>query len=173
MMNKKILEMLNEQVTKELYSSILYLQMAAWCETQDLSGFANWMKIQSQEELDHLKIFYQFISDSGGMVEIGAIQKAPVDYSSPLDILEKSLAHEKIITAAIHNLMEVAMESKDYPTISFLDWFIREQVEEEATLCNLINNVKRIGNSGEGIFMFDNNLSQRTYTLPGPLAGKE
>ncbi len=172
-MNKKILKMLNEQITKELYSSILYLQMAAWYENENLSGFAHWMQVQSQEELDHAKIFYQFICDSGGMVEIGAILKTPITYSSPLDVLEKSLEHEKIVTKAIHNLMKAAMDENDYPTTSFLNWFVNEQVEEEATFSKLIDNVKRIGDSGEGIFMFDNKMGQRIYTVPGPLAEKK
>lgn len=172
-MNEKMLKMLNEQVTNEIYSSLLYLQMAAWCEYENLSGFAHWMNLQSQEELDHVKIFYRFIADRGGLFEIGEIPKAPKNYSSPLDVLEQSLEHERLVTKAIHDLMEAAMDIRDYPTISFLDWFVKEQVEEEASLSNLIESVKRIGKSGEGIFMLDSKMGQRAYAMPTSLAEKK
>lgn len=172
MLNKQMLAKLNEQITKETYSGYLYLQMAAWFESQNLSGFANWMKIQAQEEISHMMIFYNYVNERGGMVEFGAIDKPPEDYSSSLDIFEKTLTHEQKVTASINDLMDLAIAEKDYATKNRLEWFISEQVEEEANASELVNKVKLIGEQGNGIFMLDKELSTRTFTMPSPLLGE-
>ncbi|MBN1257331.1 MAG: ferritin [Planctomycetes bacterium] len=170
MLSDKITKQLNEQITKELYSSYLYLQMAAWLDSQTLPGFASWMKIQAQEEIAHAMIFYNYVNERGGVVDLGAIGKPPQDYKSPLQVFEKTLAHEQTVTASINALMKLAISEDDYATKNRLEWFIEEQVEEEANPTEIINKLKIVGDRGDGILLLDQQLGTRVFTPPPPLA---
>ncbi|MFH0910521.1 MAG: ferritin [Planctomycetota bacterium] len=170
MISKDILKALNEQITKELYSSYLYLQMSAYLEGQNLKGMANWMRVQAQEEIAHAIIFYNYVNERGGLVKLGAIDQPPPDYASPLDVFEKTLAHEKTVTASIHHLMDMAIAEKDYATRTRLEWFIEEQVEEEANPTEIIGKLKLTGGKGGGLLFLDQGLGARIYVQPAPLA---
>jgi len=169
MLSKKVLKALNEQITKELYSSYLYLQMAAWFDSQTLPGLAGWMKVQAQEEIAHAMIFYNYVNERGGAIEVGAIDKPPAKYKSPLDVFETTLKHEQKVTESINNIMDLAIQEKDFATQNRLEWFIGEQVEEEANPTEIIGKLKLIGNQGQGLFMLDKELGVRTFTMPAPL----
>lgn len=170
MLSERMLNALNDQITKELYSSYLYLQMAAYFDDSSLSGFANWMKVQAQEEASHAMIFYNYVCERGGMVDLGAIEKPPADYADALEVFKKVLAHEEVVTASINNLMDIAREEKDYATQNRLEWFIAEQVEEEATAGDLIGKLELVS-GGHGVFMVDKELGARAFNPPSPLAG--
>ncbi len=171
MLSEKMLNGLNDQITKEIYSSYLYLQMAAWFENRSLSGFANWMKVQAQEELSHAMILFNFANERGGFVTLGAVDKPETDFSSAQDVFAKTLAHEQLVTASINSLMDIAIAEKDYATKNRLDWFVDEQVEEEANASALFDKLQLIGDKGNAIFMMDKELAARTFVMPSPLAG--
>jgi ferritin len=169
MLSKKVAKALNEQVTKEIASSYLYLQMAAWFETQNLKGFATWLKVQAQEELAHGMIFYNFLVERGAQVELGEIAKPEAVFSSAQHVFERVLAHEEGVTASINNIMDVAIKDHDYATQRRLDWFISEQVEEEANATEIIARTKLLGD-GQSLFLLDKDLGLRTFVMPPPLA---
>jgi len=171
MLSDGMLNGLNEQITKELYSAYLYLQMAAYFDDENLPGFAAWMKVQSQEEIAHAMIFYNYLNERGGRVILGGFEQPPAEYASPLDVFEKTLGHEQKVTASINNLMDMAVDEKDYATQNRLEWFIKEQVEEEATPTEIIGKLKLVGGQGSGLFMIDRELGARVFTPPAPLAG--
>ena len=129
MLSKKMQDAINEQIKNELYSGYLYLAMAAYAEDQNLPGFAHWMKAQCQEEVEHAMKFFDYITERGGRVELGAIDQPPVEFESPTQIFEMTLEHERKVTALINSLYELALAEKDYPTQVLLHWFIEEQVE--------------------------------------------
>ena len=170
MLSDAMVKAVNDQITKELYSSYLYLQMGAWFEGQSLPGFANWMKIQAQEEISHGMIFFNYVCECGGLVELGAIDKPGLGFKSALDVFEKVLEHEKVVTASINNLMDIALSEKHYATQRRLDWFINEQVEEEGNAMDLIGRLKLVS-GGQGLFMLDKDLAGRVFVVPSPLAG--
>ena len=157
-----MLEALNKQINEELYSSYLYLSMSAWFDNIGLKGFANWMKVQSKEELEHAMKFYNYIISRGGKVCLHEIKAPPHEWQSPLHAFEETLKHEKHITECINKLVELAEEEKDRATFNMLQWFVDEQVEEEANDEEIIAKLKMIEGSN-GIFMLDNQLAQRKY----------
>jgi len=157
-----MLEALNKQINEELYSSYLYLSMSAWFENIGLKGFANWMKVQAKEELGHAMKFYKYIISRGGRVQLHEIKAPPHEWQSPLHAFEETLKHEKHITECINKLVELAEEEKDRATFNMLQWFVDEQVEEEANDEEIIAKLKMIEGSN-GIFMLDNQLAQRKY----------
>ncbi|MBN1464376.1 ferritin [candidate division KSB1 bacterium] len=152
---------LNDQINKELYSAYYYYAMAAYLENQGFEGMANFMKAQAVEETSHAQKFYHYVNEQGGRVVLEAIDKPPVEYDSPKQIFELGLEHEKFVTSRIHNLVSLATDEKDYATKSFLDWFVKEQVEEEATMDAIVNKFNMIGNAGHGLFMLDAKLGER------------
>ena len=162
-MNNKIQKSINDQINAEMYSAYLYLAMGAYFDASGLTGFANWMKVQAQEEMSHAMKFYNFVYERGGKVELGAIEKPSADFKSPLDVMKEVLAHEKIVTGLIHNLYELATKEKDYAFQSFLKWFIDEQVEEEGNASDLIEKLQLAGEKGPGLFMMDKELATRTF----------
>ena len=162
-MNNKIQKSINDQINAEMYSAYLYLAMGAYFDASSLTGFANWMKVQAQEEMSHAMKFYNFVYERGGKVELGAIEKPSADFKSPLDVMKEVLAHEKIVTGLIHNLYELATKEKDYAFQSFLKWFIDEQVEEEGNASDLIEKLQLAGEKGPGLFMMDKELATRTF----------
>jgi ferritin len=170
MLDERMLAALNDQITKELYSSYLYLQMAAWLDARSLSGMAAWMKVQAQEELSHTMIFYNYVTERGGFVELGAIDKPPASFESVEAVFAATLEHEQKVTASINSLMDLALELKDYATRNRLEWFISEQVEEENNVGSILEKVKMIG-SGHALYMLDKELASRTFAMPSPLAG--
>jgi len=170
MLSPKLLQALNEQITKELFSSYLYLQMAAWFDSHNLAGMANWMKIQAQEEASHAMIFYNYVTERGGAVELGAIAKPEGNYASAVDVFKATLAHEETVTASINNLVSLAEAEKDYATRGRLLWFVDEQVEEESNAMTLIGTLEMV-RDGNGLFQIDRELGTRVFNVPAPLAG--
>jgi len=171
MINKKMEEALNAQVNAELYSAYLYLSMAAYFESIDLAGFANWMRIQFQEEQLHAFKLYDHIIGRGGRVDLKAIDKPPSKWDSPLAIFEATLEHEQKVTALINDLVYLARREKDNATEIFLQWFVSEQVEEEDNAGKIVGQLKLIKNSPQAMFMIDKEMSQRVFTPAAPAEG--
>ncbi len=160
-LSKKMLDALNEQIKEELASAYIYLSMAAYYESINLPGFAHWMRGQSQEELAHAFKFYDYIHDRGGRVVLQALGQPPVDFDGPTDVFGKTLEHEQFITGCIHKLYALAAEEKDYASLSILQWFVNEQVEEEKTAGEILHMLKMIGDKGQGLILLDRQLAQR------------
>ena len=161
-MNKRMEEAFNNQINEELFSSYIYLAMAAHFEAENLEGFANWMKLQAQEEVEHAMRLFDHISRRGGRVVLKAIGEPSVDFGSPLEAFEKALAHEQHITGCIHDLYAMAQEEKDYPAQSQLQWFIDEQVEEEENTGRVVDLLKLAGDNKGALFMLDRELGSRS-----------
>ncbi len=161
MLPKKVQDALNQQINHELYSSYLYLAMAAHFESTNMPGFAHWMRVQSGEETEHGMKFYHYIFERGGKVFLDAIAKPPTDYKTPLDTMKKVLEHEKKVTGTIEALYELALKEKDYATQVLLHWFIKEQVEEEKNATEIIEMLKAIGDAPAGLAMLDSRLGAR------------
>ncbi|MEA3494463.1 MAG: ferritin [Bacteroidota bacterium] len=162
-MNKKINDAINKQIAAESYSAFLYLSMAAYCETNNFKGMANWLKVQYQEELTHALKLYQFILDRGGIIELQQLDKPETDFSSPLEVFQKAYEHEQKVTGMINDLYELAKEEKDYAFQEVLHWFIKEQVEEEANSSEIAENLKKVGNDGNGLLLIDQQLASRVF----------
>ena len=163
MLKERIQKALNEQINAEQYSALLYLSMSSWFEDKGLPGFANWMYVQYQEELTHANKFFKFVNDRSGKVELMGIEQMPVKFESVLDVVEKTLEHEQKITAMIDNLVNIAVEERDHASQSFLQWFVDEQVEEEANVTDILDSLKLTGGKGNGMYMLDRELRQRTF----------
>jgi ferritin len=161
MISKSIQEALNAQINEELYSSYLYLAMAAHFDAQNLTGFANWMKVQSSEERAHAMKFYSYVYDRGGTVILRAIQMPPSKFKTPLDVFKQVLEHELKITKLITKLYEQVVKEKDYPSQILLQWFINEQVEEEKNDNEIINQLEMLGDSPVSLMMMDRKLAER------------
>ena len=166
MISKKIEKALNKQINAELYSAYLYLSMVAYFESVNLPGFANWMKVQTQEELMHAMKIYDFVNERGGRVVLKAIEAPPTEWDSPLDAFEATYKHEQKVTGLINNLVNLAIEEKDHATSSFLQWFVNEQVEEESSVDKVAQKLKMVEKSPGGVFMIDSELGQRVFTPP-------
>ena len=152
---------ISDQVTAEFYSSYLYLAMSAWCETQNFKGFARWMRMQSEEEKEHAFKLFDYLVNRGGCVTLGALDAPPGDFDSVQDVFEKTLAHEKGVTAGIHKLNELAIKEKDYATTTHLQWFISEQVEEEASADEILNQIKMVEGRPGSLFYIDRHVGKR------------
>ena len=161
-----MLDELNRQVNAELYSSYLYLSMAAYFESINLKGFANWMKIQAQEEVTHAMKFFDYINERGGRVTLDTIKKPPAEWKSPLDVFENTYKHEVNVTKMINSLVDLAIREKDHATYNMLQWFVAEQVEEEASADAIRQQLKFIGKDGRGLLMLDRELSRRLFIPP-------
>ncbi len=162
MVSQKIVDALNLQVNKELFSSYLYLSMSSYFDGKNLSGMTQWMKLQSQEEYEHAMKFYDFILRLGGKVKLSAIEEPQTDWDSPLKVFEDSLHHEQYISKSIYQLMDLAIEESHHPTKSFLQWFVDEQVEEEDSVQQVVENFKMIGEDKGALFMLDRELGVRS-----------
>jgi len=163
MIDKKIEDAVNGQINEEIYSAYLYLSMSAYFEFLNLKGFANWMYVQYQEEMDHAMKFYNYLSGRGGQIRLYAIKEPPYEWNSPLNAFEETLKHEQHITKCINDLVDLTEKEKDRATFSLLQWYVDEQVEEEANDEEIISQLKRIGDSGHGLMMLDRELAQRVY----------
>ncbi|MDD3049544.1 MAG: ferritin [Candidatus Cloacimonetes bacterium] len=166
MISKRLQDAINAQINKELFSEYLYLSMAAYFESVNLPGFANFMKMQVLEERFHAMKFFEYLAERGGRVYLEQINKPEIEFSSIIEIFEKSYKHEQFISKSIYELMDIAIEEKDHATKSFLNWYVDEQVEEEATMDAILNKLKMIDGKGQGILMMDNELAQRAFTPP-------
>ncbi|MDX9723905.1 MAG: ferritin [Myxococcota bacterium] len=171
MLKEELQKALNEQINAELFSSYLYLSMAAYFEDLGLAGFASWMKVQAQEELLHSGKFYTFINERRGRVQLLPIEGPQLEWESPLAAFKAAFEHECYISERIHKLVSLARKHEDYPTENFLQWFVAEQVEEEATADGIVQRLKLIGDNSGGVFMLDRELGARTFALPA--AGAE
>lgn len=161
MIPKAMQDAMNEQIKNELYSAYLYLSMAGHFESKTLNGFANWLRIQAKEELGHAMKFFDFILERGGTVALKAIDQPPASWNSNLEAFEQVLAHEQKVTKNIHDLYELALKEKDYPSQVMLQWFIEEQVEEEKNATEIIEKLKMIEAHGTAVLMLDHELAKR------------
>jgi ferritin len=166
MISEKMQEALNGQLNAELYSSYLYLSMAAYFQDLNMGGCANWMRVQAQEEDMHAMKFYNFINERGGRVVLKTIDGPPTEWDSPLAAFEAVLEHEQKVTGLINELVELALAEHDHATNIFLQWFVTEQVEEEDSANDVIQQIKMVGEAQGGLFMLDRELGQRTFTAP-------
>lgn len=164
MVTKKMDVALNKQLNAELYSGYLYLSMAAYFEDTNLSGFANWMKVQFQEELSHGMKFYNYIIQRGAKVTLEEIEKPKGQWNSPVEVFQQVLSHEEKVSGLINDLVDLAIKEKDHATNNFLQWFVSEQVEEEESASEALNKVKLASESSHGFFLVDSEFGQRTYT---------
>jgi len=167
MLSKKLEEAINEQINKELYSGYLYLSMSAYCEAENLPGAANWMRIQAQEELGHAMRLFDHVKARGGRVVLNAIEMPPPVWKSPLGMFEEVLEHERKVTGLINRLYEVALSENDYATQIELQWFITEQVEEEESAGQVVEQLRRVGDQPMGLLMLDGQLGQRQAAPSG------
>ncbi len=161
MISKKMADALNGQVNKEFYSSYLYLSMAAWSQAKNLKGFANWFSIQAQEELGHALKFFKYLEDQGATIRLQAIDAPTATFASPTAVFEATLKHEQFITESIHKLVDQAVAEKDHATQIMLQWFVTEQVEEEANAMDIVQKLKLVGDDPRGLFLVDRELAQR------------
>jgi len=159
--NQKIQKVLNEQINAELYSAYLYLSMSAYCESINLKGFAHWMRVQAKEEIGHAMKIYSYTHERVGRVILAAVEQPPTEWKSTINVFEETLKHENKVTQLIHNLVELANTEKDYATNSFLKWFIDEQVEEENQANEILQQLKMIKESPQGLLILDSKLGQR------------
>lgn len=166
MINEKLEKSFNDQINKELYSEYLYLSMQAYFERLNLKGFVNWMSVQVQEEHAHALGMFDYLNQRGGNVQLEAIDKPETDWESPLAVFEQVLEHEEYVTSRINALMDVAEETKDRAAMSFLNWYLKEQVEEEDNVGNVLATLKLIGDDKKALLMLDKDLATRTFVQP-------
>jgi len=163
MLKERLEKELNKQLNKELFSAYLYLSMSANFQSKDMLGFANWMFIQSQEEMTHAQKIYNYLNERGAKVVLEQINKPQIEWDSSLKAFEDAFKHEEFITESINNLVNIALEEKDHATHIFLQWFVTEQVEEEASVTEIINKLKLMKDAPGAIFMLDRELGQRQF----------
>ena len=165
-MDKKVSELLNAQINKEFYSAYLYLDFANYFERRGLSGFAHWYEVQAQEERDRAMLFYRYLLNNGETVTLEAIDAPKTEGKKDLDVLEAALAHEKYVTALVNEIYAAAYAVKDFRAMQFLDWFVKEQGEEEKNASDLITKMQLFGSDAKGLYMLDNELKARVYSAP-------
>lgn len=161
MVSKKMEEALNKQLNLELYSAYIYASMGACFDARNLSGFSGWMKAQAKEEVEHAGKFYGYINDVNGRVVLQAIDKPQTDWDTPLAAFKDALKHEQHVTASISKLVSLAREENDYATEAFLQWFVKEQVEEESHVGSVVDKLELVGDNPNGLLMMDGRLAQR------------
>jgi ferritin len=166
MISKKMEEALNGQINAEMYSAYLYLSMESYFRSLNLNGFANWMRVQTQEEMMHAMKIYDFVNERGGRVTLKAIEGPPTKWESPLTVFEAVYAHEQKVTGLINELVDLAIKEKDHATNTFLQWFVNEQVEEESSAEKIVQQLKMMKDAPGGMFMLDRELGQRVFTPP-------
>jgi ferritin len=161
--NKKVEQVLNKQVNAEFWSAYLYLSMSAWCESKGMKGFANWMRVQFQEETSHALKIFNYVLNRSGEIKLEPIAAVEVSWQSLLHMFEETYKHECIVTDMIANCYEVAVAEKDHATATMLQWFINEQTEEESNALEIIDQIKLVGEKGEGIYLLDKELATRVF----------
>ncbi len=166
MISEKMEKAFNDQINKELYSEYLYLAMQAYFERLNLKGFVNWFTVQVQEEHAHAMGMFNYVHERGGEVELEAIEKPQTKWASPIACFEQVLEHEQFVTSRINALMDTADEVKDRAALSFLDWYLKEQVEEESNVGGVLATLKLIGDDKKALLMLDKELAARTFVQP-------
>lgn len=166
MFSPALLDAMNEQMKNEFASAYLYLAMAGYFQSEDLPGMASWMRVQALEEMSHAEKFFNFICEAGGRADVRAIPAPENNYASPLECFRAVLRHENFVTASINNLATLARNDNNHATGIFLQWFITEQIEEEASVGLTIKKLERIGNDGNGLLRLDDELGQRVFVPP-------
>ena len=166
MLDKKVAELINDQVNKEFYSAYLYLDFSIYYEDIGLDGFANWYKIQAQEERDHAMLMLQYLQNNGEKVTLQAIAKPDKELTDKLQVLKLGLEHEQYVTSLIHTIYEAAYNVKDFRSMQFLDWFVKEQGEEEKNAEDMIKKMELFGDDAKGLYMLNSELMARVYTAP-------
>lgn len=165
-MNEKIAALLNEQINKEFYSAYLYLDIANFYTKKGLDGFANWYEVQAKEEQDHAMLMYRYLHNNDQEVTLEAIAKPDVVFETLIDPLKVGLAHERYVTSLINTIYDVAQEAKDFRTTQFLDWFVKEQGEEEKNSMDQITKMELFGDDARSLYMLNSELGTRVYTAP-------
>jgi ferritin len=166
MLDKKVAELLNAQINKEFYSAYLYLDFSIYYEEIGLDGFANWYKIQSQEERDHALLMLQYLQNNSEKVTLEAVAKPDKELTDKLQVLKLGLEHEQYVTGLIHNIYEAAYNVKDFRSMQFLDWFVKEQGEEEKNAEDLIKKMELFGDDAKGLYMLNSEMAARVYSAP-------
>jgi ferritin len=161
MISKKLEKALNDQINAELYSAYLYLSMSAYFEAENLPGFANWMRVQWQEEVKHALKIYDYVNERTGRVVLKSITEPPAKWKSPMDVFEATYKHEQVVTGRINDLVNQAIAEKDHATNAFLQWFVTEQVEEEKSADEIVQKLRCISDAPGGLYMLDKELGQR------------
>lgn len=165
-MDQKVAGLLNDQINKELYSAYLYLDMANFYAAKGLDGFANWYEIQAKEEQDHAMLFYKYLHNNSQTVTLGAIAKPDKEFKALADPLNAAYEHEQYVTSLINAIYAAAQEAHDYRTVQFLDWFVKEQGEEEKNSADLITKLELFGGDAKGLYMLNSELGARVYSTP-------
>ena len=166
MLDKKVAELINNQINKEFYSAYLYLDFSVYYEEVGLDGFANWYMIQAQDERDHAVLMLQYLQNNGEKVTLEAIAKPDKELKDKLQVLELGLEHERYVTSLIHTIYEAAYSAKDFRTMQFLDWFVKEQGEEEKTAEDMIKKMRLFGDDAKSLYALNSEMAGRTYTAP-------
>lgn len=166
MLNQKVHQLLNEQINKELYSAYLYLDFSNYFKSKGLDGFANWYMVQAQEERDHAMLFYTYLQNEGATVTLEAIAKPDRELDSHMTVLKAGLEHEQYVTSLINDIYGAAYDVRDFRTMQFLDWFVKEQGEEETNANDLISKMELFGSDAKGLYMLNQELSARVYSAP-------
>ena len=166
MLNEKVAKLLNEQITKELYSAYLYLDFSVFYEAEGLDGFANWYMIQAQEERDHAMLFLKYLQNNGEKVTLDTVDKPDKELKVLMDPLKFGFEHEQYVTSLINDIYAAAYEVKDFRTMQFLDWFVKEQLEEEKNADDMIKKMELFGNDSKGLYSLDSEYAARVYTAP-------
>ena len=165
-MNEKVRALLNQQINKEFYSAYLYLDFSNYYERAGLDGFANWYRVQAQEERDHAMLFYDYLQNNDQLVELDAIGKPDKVFSDNMGPLKAALEHEKYVTSLIDDIYAAAYEARDFRTMEFLNWFVKEQGEEETNARDMITKMELFGNDPKSLYMLNSELLARVYTAP-------
>lgn len=165
-MDNNVFKLLNEQINKEFYSAYLYLDFSNYFKRRGLDGFANWYMIQAQEERDHAMLFYQYLQNENQKVTLEAIAKPDKEFSADMDVLLAGLEHEKYVTSLINQIYAAAYEVKDFRTMQFLDWFVKEQGEEETNANDMITKMELFGSDPRSLYMLNSELAARVYSAP-------
>ena len=166
MLDAKVVKLLNEQINKEFYSAYLYLDFSNYYYDQELNGFGNWYMIQAQEERDHAMLFLQYLRNNGEQIHLDAIAKPDVELTGNKQVLEAGLKHERYVTSLIHTIYEAAYDVRDFRTMQFLDWFVKEQGEEENNAESLVKKYDLYGSDPRSLYMLDSEMGARVYSAP-------
>lgn len=169
MIKQNIADALNAQINAEMYSSYLYMSMATYLDDIPMPGFAHWMRIQAQEEMTHAVRMHNYLRERSSRVLLTAIDGPATDWDSPRAVAEEVVAHEAKVTGLINDLVDLAMAEKDHATYNFLQWFVAEQVEEEASAADLVGQIKMVANTGGAMYMLDKELGSRAFNMPADL----
>lgn len=168
MLKKTVESAINQQINAEFHSAYLYLSMSSYCQSIGMAGCANWLKVQYQEELAHATHFFDYVLERGGRVILTPIAAVDADFKNVMHVFEETLQHELKVTGLINNLMDIAIQESDHAAKSFLQWFVDEQVEEEANVEQILNNLRLINGEGQGLLMMDREMQARVFVNPFP-----